>query len=150
MYYPKYAMENAPSFNDGERSVMADFACRGESAKAFIDMPSLAKRGADFCTVTEALKKARKCGASVRKNENTLLCHVGDGKQGEYTFASLQSIKALLELASEFDYMGICFDIMRTPLSHIMMYNSMFKTSYLFSDTYNIRPREGCSRGVEE
>ena len=150
MYYPKYAMENAPSFNDGERSVMADFACRGESAKAFIDMPSLAKRGADFCTVTEALKKARKCGASVRKNENTLLCHMGDGKQGEYTFASLQSIKALLELASEFDYMGICFDIMRTPLSHIMMYNSMFKTSYLFSDTYNIRPREGCSRGVEE
>lgn len=150
MYYPKYAMENAPSFDEGERSVMADFACRGESAKAFIDMPSLARSGAEFCTVSEALKKARRCGASVKKNENTLLCHVGNGKQGEYTFTSLEGIKKLLGLVNEFDYMGVCFDIMRTPLSHIMMYNSMFKTSYLFSDTYNIRTREGCSRGVEE
>lgn len=146
MYYPKYAMENAPSFDEGERSVIADFACRGESAKAFIDLPSLARRGAEFCTVTEALKRARKCSASVRKNENTLLCHVGDGKQGEYTFASLESIKNLLGLVNEFDYMGICFDIMRTPLSHIMMYNAMYKTHYCNS----VRTREGCSRGVEE
>ena len=42
MYYPKYAMENPRSFDEGERSVLSDFACRGESAKAFIDLPSLA------------------------------------------------------------------------------------------------------------
>ena len=41
---------------------------------------------------------------------------------------------------------GICFDIMRTPLSYLMMYDSLFKTSYHTS----IRSTEGCSReGVE-
>ena len=42
MYYPKYAYENTPSFDDGERKILSDFACRGESAKTFIDLPSLA------------------------------------------------------------------------------------------------------------
>ena len=145
MYYPKYAMENPKSFEDGERSVMADFACRGESAKTFIDLPSLARRGAEFCPIRDALSAARKCGGRVWQNESTLLCRV-DGKQGDYTFASLRNIKAILEIISEFDYMGIAFDIMRTPLSHIMMYNATFKTHYFNS----VRTREGCSRAVEE
>lgn len=146
MYYPKYAMDNPPNFEDGERAVIADFACRGESAKTFIDLPSLARRGREFITINEALSRGRRGDCEVRHDENTLLCHIGDGKQGEYSFASLKNIKATLELINEFDYMGICFDIMRTPLSHLMMYNSMFKTHYCNS----VRTREGCSRAVEE
>ena len=131
IYYPKYAMENPPKFHDGEREILADFACRGESAKAFIDLPSLAKYGSKFTTVNEALQQARKHGFKVETNENTLLSHIRDRRQGEYTFSSLKNIKALLELVTEFDYMGVCFDIMRTPLSHLMMYNNIFKTHYL-------------------
>ena len=146
MYYPKYAMDNPPSFDDGERKVLADFACLGESAKTFIDLPSLARRGKEFTTISEAQNRARRCRYNIEHNENTLLSHIRDRRQGEYSFSSLKSIRAMLELISEFDYMGICFDIMRTPLSHILMYNAMFKTHYFNS----VRTREGCSRADGE
>ena len=81
----------------------------------------------------------------INTNKNTLLSHFDSRKQGEYRYTSLSGIRALLELMNEFDYMGICFDIMRTPLSHLMMYDSMFKTSY----HTNVRSREGCSHAVE-
>ena len=131
IYYPKYAMENPKKFADGEREILSDFACRGESAKAFIDLPSLAKCGNKFTTINETLQQARKYGFKIETNENTLLSHASYQRQGEYSFSSLKNIKALLELVTEFDYMGVCFDIMRTPLSHLMMYNNIFKTHYL-------------------
>ena len=146
MYYPKFAMDDPPSFEDGERRILSDFACRAESAKTFIDLPSVVRHDGDFLSHGELRRQARKRGYKARVDENTLLSHVSDGKQGEYCFASMKCIKALLDLTSEFDYMGISFDVMRTPLSHIMMYNSMFKTSYLSS----VRTREGCSRAGEE
>ncbi len=146
MYYPKYAMENPASFEEGERRVISDFACRGESLKTFIDLPSLVKNDSGFVTTNDALKVARRRGCRVENNESTLLSHIRDRRQGEYSFSSLKNIKELLGLIREFDYMGICFDIMRTPLSHLMMYNNIFKTHYCNS----VRTREGCSRGVEE
>ncbi len=146
LYYPKYAMTDIPSFDEGERKVIGDFACKGESAKAFIDLPSLATNGKSFTTCDEALNMARRRGYEIKTNENTLLSHFDSKKQGEYRYTSLSGIRAILDLVNEFDYMGICFDIMRTPLSHLMMYDSLFKTSY----HTNVRSREGCSRGVED
>lgn len=146
LYYPKYAMGDAPSFSDGERRVLSDFACRGESAKTFVDLPALAMSERGYTTIDEALNLARKRGYTIEQNESTLLSHFRDRKQGDCRFNSMSGLMALLELINEFDYMGICFDIMRTPLSHLMMYDSMFKTSYYT----NVRSREGCSRGVEE
>ena len=146
MYYPKYAMENPHSFDEGERRVISDFACRGESLKAFVDLPSLVRHEGSFTTISETLSLARRRGSRVEHNESTLLSHICDRRQGEYRFSSLKNIKELLGLIQEFDYMGICFDIMRTPLSHLMMYNNIFKTHYCNS----VRTREGCSRAVEE
>ena len=142
LYYPKYAMEDPPTFAEGERKVISDFACRGESAKAFIDLPCLAKAPRGYCTVDEVLEMARRRGLAVSKNKGTLLSHVNDKKQGEYSFESLEGLKAIFDLIQEFDYMGVCFDIMRVPTSYLMMYNAMFKTCY----QTNVRSREGCSR----
>ena len=146
IYYPKYALNSPPSFKDGEQRIISDFACNGESAKAFIDLPSLASRSGNILCIDEALNKARANHCVIEHNKSTLLSHFGDKKQGEYSFISLSGLRKIYELIDEFDYMGICFDIMRTPLSHIMMYNSLFKTSYHTS----VRSREGCSRAVEE
>lgn len=143
-YYPKFAMDNTPSFEDGEKKALGAFACRGESAKTFVDLPSLAMYGGNFCHIDMALKTARRRGMEIRQNKSTLLSHCGK-EQSEYTFISLTGIRELFNLINEYGYMGICFDIMRTPLSHIMMYNSLFKTSYYT----NVRSREGCSRAVE-
>jgi LysM repeat protein len=146
LYYPKYALEPTPSFEEGERKIIADFACKGESSKAFIDLPALAVCGKGYISIDEAQNVARRGGYEIKVDKNTLLSHFSAGKQGEYRYTSLSGIKELLELVNEFDYMGICFDIMRTPLSHLMMYDSLFKTSYHTS----IRSTEGCSReGVE-
>ncbi len=146
IYYPKYATKNPPSFEDGERRVLADFACRGESAKAFIDLSPAAAYNQSYMTIDTALQTARKNGYEILQNKSTLLSNFSDRKQGEYVFPSLSGIKATLDLAREYDYMGICFDIMRTPLSHVMMYGTTFKTSYFNS----VRTREGCSRVGEE
>ena len=145
-YYPKYAMRDAPSFSDGERKVISDFACRGESAKVFIDLPSLAMNDKGFLCIDEATSIARQKRADIETNKNTLLSHFKNGKQGDCCYTSLSGIKAILELVSEFDYMGICFDIMRTPLSHLMIYDSMFKTSYYS----RVTSPEGCSRADAE
>ena len=146
LYYPKFAMTDPPSFEEGERRILGDFACKGESAKVFIDLPSLAVNENRFASIDEAQSIARHRGYEIETNKNTLLSHFSGKKQGEYRYTSLLGIQAILELINEFDYMGICFDIMRTPLSYLMMYDSLFKTSYHTS----IRSTEGCSRGVGE
>lgn len=141
LYYPKFAMAEPPSFVDGERRVLADFACRGESAKAFVDISCLAKCPKGYCPIDEALAYARDRGLTISKNESTLLSHFSDKRQGDYTFSSLSSLKAIFDLIFEFDYMGICFDIMRVPIRYLMMYNAMFKTCY----QSGVRSREGYS-----
>lgn len=146
MYYPKYAMENPPTFDEGEGRVLSDFACHAESAKTFVDLPCLARCGNDFINTGEALRYARISGAAIENNKSTLLSRIPNKKQGDYIFSSLANIKATLELVGELDYMGICFDIMRTPLSYLMMYNAMFKTSYYNS----VRTREGCNHAGED
>lgn len=146
LYYPKYAMNEPRSFEEGEREILSDFACRGESAKTFVDLPALAMREGRCVSIGEANAIAMKNRYTINHNESTLLSHFSDRKQGEYRFESLKGIKAMLDLIREYGYMGVCFDIMNTPLSQLLMYNSLFKTSY----HTNVRSREGCSRAREE
>lgn len=145
IYYPKYAMGNAKSFSDGERSMLADFACNCESAKTFVDIPALAMLGDNCIPILEANESARSHRCTISCNENTLLSHFNDRKQGECRYLSLRGLNELYELVQEFDFMGVCFDIMRTPLSHLLMYNAKFKSYY----ATNVKSREGCSRANE-
>lgn len=146
LYYPKFSMSELKNFDEGERRVLEKIASDAESAKIFVDLPSLARFGSEYLSITSALEKARQCGYEIQLNKDTLLSHFRDNKQGEYVFPSLTSIKEILKLVGELDYMGICFDIMRTPLNHLMMYSAMFKNAYHTS----VRTREGCSRVGEE
>ncbi len=141
--YPKYAESEQKSFDEGERKLFSNFACKGESAKAFVDLPALARLGERYASIDEAIREARRINAKIKNDESCLLSSFGC-RQGEWRYTSLENIKALLELVGEYDYSGVCFDIMRTPISHVMMYNAMFKTSYHTS----VRAPEGCSRGA--
>ena len=143
MSYPKYAMENPPSFDDGEKRLLSDFACRAESAKTFIDLPALAKCGEEYLAIDDALKAARRARAKIKNDENTLISSFDCGR-GECRYPSLKSIRGLLEVAGEYDYSGVCFDIMRTPISHLVMYNAMFKTAYCT----RVKTRVGYNREV--
>ena len=137
-YYPKFAMNNPPTFDEGERKAIGRLATEGESAKVFIDLPSLAMVNHGYITVDEAIKTARRGRHTIDTNKSTLLSHFL-GKQGECRYTSLTGVNALLDLISEFDYMGISFDILRTPISYLMMYDSKFKTT----SSATVRIREG-------
>ncbi len=142
LIYSKYAYDEPTDFEDGERRIFADFACDAESAKTFIDLPALAKGRDGFCDVKDALELARRSSSEITCDKNSLLCSFEHKRHGKFVYTSLENIKATLELINEFGFMGISFDIMRTPLSHLLMYNSMFKTATQTS----VRSREGCSQ----
>lgn len=140
--YSKLAQNAPPSFSNGERKVFGNFACESESAKTFIGLPCFAKSHNHFTTVIDAIKEARRKKCKICRNEETLLCSFEEEHDKKCTFASLKNIKATLELLSEFGFMGISFDIMKTPQSYIMMYNAMFKTvGYTFENS-----KGGCAR----
>ena len=143
--YPKYALNDIKSFDDGEIQVFSNFAATAESAKTFIDIPALAKGINSYICIQDAIDIARNSGYGIKVDEDTLISEFSTRKNEKYQYTSLKNIKAVFNLLYEYGYMGICFDIMRTPLSHLMMYNSMFKTSSYTS----VRSREGCSRDPE-
>ena len=145
MYYPKFDTAPELPFDEGERRIFSDFAVKGESAKTFIDLPSIARLGKDYIGVNDAINLARRHKMQIFTNENTLLSHFSS-KQGECRYTSLSGIKALFDLVDEYDYMGVCFDIMRSPISYFSLYNALFK-SY---NQATVRSVEGCSRGRAE
>ncbi len=145
MYYPKFAKSPETSFDDGEAKFLSDFAAKGESARTFIDLPSVAMLGNEYVGMNDAINLARRGRCQTSINENTLLSHFRC-KQGEGCYTSLTGIGKILGLINEFDYMGVCFDVMRSPRSHFSLYNALFK-SY---NQATIRSVEGCSRGRGE
>lgn len=145
MYYPKFAKSTETSFDDGEVKIFSDFAAKGESARTFIDLPSVALLGNEYIGMNDAIDLARRGRCQTSTNENTLLSHFRC-KQGEGCYASLSGISKIFGLVNEYDYMGVCFDVMRSPRSHFSLYNALFK-SY---NQATIRSVEGCSRGRGE
>ena len=125
--YSKLWDSNIPSFDDGEKKVISDFACEGESTKTFIELPAFARLGNSFIDITHARALARASRAEIRTSDETLLSEFETPK-GKCYYPSLKNEKTVLELLSKYGYMGMSFDVMRTPTAYIMMYNAMFKT----------------------
>ena len=144
-FYDKYR-EAEVGFDDGERRVLSKFACEGESSRTFLDLPAFAAAGAGFITMDEAMRLARRRSAVIERSEDSLTCSFECGRCGRIVYHSLENIKARLDIISELGFMGISFDIARTPISHLLMYNALYKTV----GTTPVRSREGCSRGYGE
>ena len=125
--YDKLSATKIPSFEEGEERVLTSFARRSESAKIFFDVSSLATDGEKYMSVADALTIARN---NKIKIETDAIRGVSKFKYNGRVvrFLSLSSIIKRLTLLSELGYMGISFDIMRAPLSYLMIYNAMFKT----------------------
>lgn len=114
-------------FDECERKAIADFACDAESVKSFIELPSFARYDDGFVDIESAKSIARKGKVTVESNLDTGLSCFSSGRKN-YIYPSLSNIKAVLELLSEYGYMGISFDVSRTPRVFLMMYNAMYKT----------------------
>jgi LysM repeat protein len=125
--YPKLALDSPPSFDMGERAVYTDFATKGESAKAFIDLPTLARCRDSFFSIESILERIRGGrGEIVHDSEKMLATAIIGGD--EYIFTPPSNVKAILDIIYEYGYMGICFDIMRIPMPYLYMYGASFRT----------------------
>ena len=143
LFYPKFATSPDLSFEEGEKKVYSEFALHTESAKTFIDISALASLGESFITIEEATRLARAKNLPVKNCDDTLISEFSDKNQGRCTFPSLKNVKKTYDIIEDFGFMGASFDIGRTPLSHLLMYNALFKTA---AHT-NVRAKEGCAKG---
>lgn len=144
--YSKIGSENPPSFKDGERHAYERYATEMDSIKSFIDIPALACTETGYCDVSEALRLARSGGYKIEYDGDSMLSHFRHKRVGNCRFGSLKALKAILALVGEYGFMGVSFDIMRTPLSYLLMYNDMFGTAY----GTQVSSPSGCSRANED
>ncbi len=128
--YDNLMLEEAPSFDMGLHKILSEFASRCESSKVFIDIPSLAFDYGKYISYSDAMKLCYKKGCEIITDPSSLISHF-DYKCGSdmhnVRFDSMKSTEAKLDSASELGFMGISFDISRTPISTLMMYGALYK-----------------------
>ena len=142
--YPKYATDPSVSFEDGERKCYLDHATEAESAKTFIDIPSLAYTAGGYIPIESALLEARAHGACISTDEKTLISRFESKKRGRCVFTSLENVKRTYDIINELGFMGASFDVSRTPISHLLAYNAFFRTSI----PNTARVVDGCAKRV--
>ena len=118
------AKENLNS--DGER--YRDLASRCDATVSFIDLSPFAYRKGAPIPIDEALLYADKTGTEISESEDGMTSKFKKGAD-TVTLPSLKNTKAKLDLGSELGYLGYCIDIMRCPISHLMMLSSLFVLS---------------------
>ena len=133
LFYEKAHLDPAPSFAEGERAFMTDYAEENEAYKAYIDISSSAYMDDEEITKAEAESIAYSARKEITNDENTLLSsfyytrYLGAKKnEVRVAYESMKNIKAKLELVSWLGFMGISFDIGRIPVEHLMMFEVMF------------------------
>ena len=113
-----------------ERRAFERYAEEAESSKTFMDVASFAVMGGEYADYQEAVKTAAKVGAEIKHDRGRGVCnysyHSRGGREISVEFESLENIKAKLELIGELGYMGISFDVGRTPIAHLMAYSALF------------------------
>jgi len=133
--YEKCALDEIPTFEDGEERVMRDYAERGEASKIYFEIPSFAYMGDEELTKNEAEKLAQSSGKEIMYDEDKKICHfsynkyvAGKRETASVCYESPENAKAKLDLVGELGLMGITFDIMRVPVEYLMMFSTMFST----------------------
>ena len=120
----------ALDFEHGERTVFTQYAEECESSKTFLDIASFATSNGSYIGYRDAVRTAAKVGAEIKRDPDLGICRYSykkrNGDTVEVEYESLANIKAKLELLGELGYMGISFDVGRTPIAHLMAYSALF------------------------
>lgn len=130
-------------FDEWEGAAYRKFATESESSRCMIELPVFARGERGYMPISEAQTLARRGGCVIEPIGDTGELGFVHKKHGKITYPSLKKIIATLDALHEYGYMGISFDIMRTPISYLMAFNALFGTSAYTS----ARASEGCSRG---
>ncbi len=147
LLYEKCPLPEIPSFEEGEGKVIAEYAKTYESSRTFLDISPFGFDTDVPITRDTFYALSYKYNTPISYDEKTKICTLtypkfSFGKRQDRTvrFDSLHNIKAKLDLADEFGYMGISFDIMRTPVPYWMMFTVSFSpVDYAFAVGEDVR-----------
>ena len=122
--YEKCHKENIPTFILGEKKHFTEYAKKGDSIKAFMDISPFAFAGGEYITKKDAVELAYRAKTNIKYDDDRKICHfeyrIGRNSQN-CCFESLKNIKAKLQIMSELGFMGMSFDITRCPTEHLIM-----------------------------
>lgn len=126
--YDKIHRADAPSFEEGEKQVMCNYADSYESCRAFVEISSFAYSGGRYMEKSEALRLCDRKHAEIKHDPEKRLTRAtyGKHKRREVIFESLDNTVGKLELVSELGFMGVSFDIGRVCTPDLMAVASMF------------------------
>ena len=134
--YSKAQMNEPPSFKNGELLTFEKFADNYETSKAYVELSPFAFAGDEVILREDAMKIAYTNKCEIAYDEGTKLCYFDYNKytRGQkiptrVVFESLENIKAKLDLVDELGYMGVSVDIMRVPMSYLLMFDALFRHS---------------------
>ena len=122
--YEKLGENPIPSFEDGEKRAINEYAERQESTYGFLELPSLAHTDGGEIDYALAAREGARAQKKIEYDEAAMVCrYKRKTKSGEQSvvFASLENVKARLELCSELGFRGVSIDIMRVPTALIML-----------------------------
>ena len=113
--------------SDKTATSILDFSAKRGTGLGFIELPCLAKVGEEFTSVCEVLELARRREIEIKSSpDGMVFSFLYRGR--EVRLPSLKNVKSHLDLVKEAGLSGVCFDVMRTPISTLMTYTSLFNT----------------------
>ncbi len=130
--YEKCSLDEIPTFDNGERKFYTEDSEENDASVTFMDLSPFALTKSTSLMIREAISDAYRVAGELKYDKDKMICFYNT-KRYRYrsddslvAFPSLENIKAKLELVSQLGYMGISFDIMRTPVEWLLMSLSMF------------------------
>jgi len=147
--YEKCFMKDIPSFAEAEARVLSEYAELSAPERSFIELPAFAYSDGDEISKRDAELLARKTGAEILYDPERMVCHfaynkysAGKRRRVSVSYPSLENVAAQLDLIGRLGYMGVSFDIMRTPLEYVLCFYAAFNRTGV---TLNSK-KEGCLR----
>ena len=132
--YEKCNLEDIPTFENGEKRVLEEFADRCEAPKTFVELPSFGYVGTEEIRTKDAERlaysSAKEINYDKEKKINRFEFNKYRGSKKEVVnviYESLHNVKAKLDALGELGFMGVFFDVMNVPVSYLMMYETMFR-----------------------
>ncbi len=124
------ALADAPmaSFEEGEKKFYTEAAAGLDMTRSFADISPFAYSAGTPMPIEEADALCDRRGTFAEYDEKRMLLR-RKTKSGELLSPSLKNIKAKLDLLCELGILGYSVDIMRSPISHLMLLHSMFTLS---------------------
>lgn len=128
LFYDKLAKKKIPSFNGGERVAFTRFAEKYDAPRSFIDLSAFGYCRDKYIPKEDILRSRERARTEVCFDPDTLLESTTSSRGAVTLCESIDATKAKLSLVFELGFFGITFDIARTPVRELFLFENMFGT----------------------